>query len=56
MVCTHGVQWKSNKNTKHYLTQMLLAINWHYWQVGKNSRIRMKVQGHLMQVRLIEIH
>ena len=35
---------------------MLLAINWRYWQAGKNSRMRNKVQGHLMQASLIEIH
>ena len=35
---------------------MLLAINWHYWQVGKNSCMHMKVQGHLMQARFTEIH
>ena len=48
--------WKSDQSTKHNLTQMLLAINWHYWQAGKNSHKRMKVQGRLMQVRFIEIH
>ena len=42
--------------TKHYLTQMLLAINWRYWQAGKNSRMSMMVQGRLMQARFIEIH
>ena len=26
---------KIHKSTKNYLTQMLLAINWRYWQVGK---------------------
>ena len=36
-----------------YLTQMLLAVNLRYLQAGKNSRIRMKVQGSLMQVRFI---
>ena len=35
---------------------MLLVINWRYCQAGKNSRICMKVQGQLMQVRLIESH
>ena len=44
------------EDKKHYLTQMLLAINWRYWQARKNSRIRMKVQGRLMQARFIEIH
>ena len=28
-------KWKSNENTKQYLTQMLFAINWRYWQTGK---------------------
>jgi hypothetical protein len=46
---TDLTQWKSNESTKRYLTQMLLSINWHYWQMGKNSRICMKVQGCLMQ-------
>ena len=27
-----------------------------YWEAGKNSRIRMEVQGSLMQARSIEIH
>ena len=31
-----SLQRKSDESTKHYLTQMLLAINWCYWQVGKN--------------------
>ena len=38
------------------VTQMLLAINWRYWQVVKNSCLRMKVQGHLMKVRLIKMY
>ena len=39
------VQWKSDKSTKHYLTQMLLVINWRYWQAGKiHARVwRLKV-------------
>ena len=41
---------------QHYLTQMVLAINWCYWQLGKNLCMRMKVQGRLMQVCFIEIH
>jgi len=41
---------------EHYLTQMLLAINWLYWQAGRNSRMRMKVEGRLIQVRFLEIH
>ena len=43
--------WQSDKSTKDYLTQILLANNWPYWQAGKNSRMHMKVQGHLMQAR-----
>ena len=35
---------------------MLLAINVRYGQTGKNSRMRMKVQGRLMQARFIEIY
>ena len=56
MVHTSDVQWKSNENIKHYLTQMLLAINWRYWRTWKNSSMRMEVQGCLMQACLIEIH
>ena len=56
VVLSFSLQWKSDKSTKHYLTQMLLAINWCYWQMGKNSQMRMKVQGHLMQAFFIEIH
>ena len=44
-----------NESTKYYLIQMLLAVNWRYWQAGKNSRVCMKVQGRLMQARFIEI-
>ena len=29
------LKWKSDESTKHYLTQMLLAINWRYWQAEK---------------------
>ena len=46
--------WKSNKSTKHYPTQMLLAINWHLTG-GKNSHMSMKVQGHFLKVCFIEI-
>ena len=35
---------------------MLLAVNWRYWQVRKNSSMYMTVQGRLMQARFIEIH
>ena len=52
----HFLQCKSDESTKHYLTQMLLVINWRYWHAGENSRMRMKFQGRLMQVRLIEIN
>jgi len=30
---------------------MLFASNWRYRQAGKNSRMRTKVQGRLMQAR-----
>ena len=30
-----SLQWKSDYSTKHYFTQMLLTINWDYWQAGK---------------------
>ena len=29
------LKWKSVEGTKHYFTQMLLAINWSYWTGGK---------------------
>ena len=51
-----SLQWKSDASTKDYLTQILLANNGRYWQAGKNSCMHMKVQGHLMQLRFIEIH
>ena len=51
VIPSFSLQWKSDESTKHYLTQMLLAIKWRYWQAVKNSRRRMKVQG-----RLIAIH
>ena len=47
---------KSDKSTKHYFTQMLLAINWRHWLEGKNSHMDMKVQGSLMEAHFIEIH
>ena len=50
------LHWKFDESTKHYLTQMLLAIIWRYSQEGKNSSMCMKVQGRLMQARFIEIH
>ena len=31
------LQWKSEKSTKYYLTQMLLAIKWRYWHRGKST-------------------
>ena len=46
-------QWKSNKSLKHYLTQMLLAINWHYSQVGKNLLMYMKVQGCFIEIHQV---
>ena len=52
----YNLQWKSDKNTKHSFTQMVLAINWRYWQAGENSCICMKVYDHLMQVCFIEFH
>ena len=39
IVPSFSLQWKSDESTKHYLTQMLLTINWHYWQAGKKSLI-----------------
>ena len=42
-------------SSKHYLTQMLVAINWRYWQAGKISRMNMKIQGRLMQALFIDI-
>ena len=47
---------KTRREPKHYLTQMLLAINRRYWQEGNNSRMRMKIQGRLMQALFIKIH
>ena len=35
---------------------MMFAINCRYWQAGKLSRMRMKVEGRLMQARFIKIH
>ena len=34
IVPSFSLQWKSDKSTKHFLTQMLLAINWCCWQAG----------------------
>ena len=45
-----SLQWKSDESTKRYLTQMLLLTD------GKNSHMRMKVQGRLVQESLIDIH
>jgi hypothetical protein len=56
VVPSFSLQWKSDESTKHYITQMLHTINWRYWQVGKNSRMCMMVEGHLMLERFIEIH
>ena len=55
VVPSFSLQWKSDESTQHYLTQMSLTINWRYWQAGKNSRMRIEVQGRLMQERFIEI-
>ena len=30
-----SLQWKSDESTKHYLIQILFAVNWHYWQWEK---------------------
>ena len=35
VVPSFSLQWKSDESTEHYLTQMLLAINWRNWQAGK---------------------
>ena len=35
VVPSFSLLWKSNESTKDNLTQMLLAIKWHYWQGGK---------------------
>ena len=48
--------WKSDGSSKLYLTQMLFAINWRYWQAGKKSHMRITFQSCLMQARFIEIH
>ena len=58
VVQSFSLEYKSVKSTKHYLTQMMLAINWCYWQARQSSNTRMcvKVQGHLMRVYLFEIH
>ena len=55
VVLSSSLEWKSDKSTKHYINQMLLAINWHYWQAGKDSHMHMEVQGCLMQACFIEI-
>ena len=55
-VPSFSLRWKSDETIKHYPTQMLLAINWRYWQAEKYSHMHMKVQGRLMQVHFIDIH
>ena len=50
------LQYKSDESNKHYLTKILIAINWRYWHAGKNSRMHMKIQGRLVQARFIKIH
>ena len=32
VVPSFSLQWKFDESTKHYLSKMLLAINWVYWQ------------------------
>ena len=44
IVPSFSVQWKSNEHTKHYVTQIMLTINWHYLLAEKNSRMHMKVK------------
>jgi hypothetical protein len=56
IVPSFSLQWKSDESTKHCFTQMMLDINWLYWQSGKKPRMRMKVQGRFMQARFTEIH
>ena len=46
----------NEKNTKHFLTQMLLAINWFYWQAGKIHACVWRFKIALVQARFIEIH
>jgi hypothetical protein len=36
VVPSFSLQWKYDESTKHYITQMLLAINWYYWHTGEN--------------------
>ena len=55
-VPSFSLQLKSDESTKHYLIQMLLVINWRYWQARKHSRMLTKVQRRLMKARFIEIH
>ena len=56
LFCHYSYNENLTRTLNTTFTQMLLAINWHYWQAGKNSRICMKVQGYLMQVHFTEIH
>ena len=56
VVPSFSLQWKSDEITKDYLTQMLLAINWRYWQAGKKFTHAYESQGRLMQVHFIKIH
>ena len=56
VIVSFSLQCKFDDSTKHYNTQMLLAMNWRYWQAEKNLRMHIDVQGRLMQARFIEIH
>ena len=56
VVRTRAVQWKSDESTKHYLTPMLLAINWRCWQAGKIHACVWRFKIALVQARFIEIH
>ena len=49
------LKWKSDESTKQYLTQMLLAINWRYWQTGKIHECVWRLNVTSCE-RFIEIH
>jgi len=53
VVPSFSLEWKSDESTNTTSLKMLLAINWHCWQARGNSRMHMKVQGHLMKTRFI---
>ena len=44
VIPSFSLQWKSDEGTKHYFTQILLVVNWRYWQKGKNSRMCMRLK------------